>query len=49
MLRREETMSRSRLEIEGFNSGTLLSPAFMKRHVIPRHERIADACQEHGG
>lgn len=32
----------------GFNSGTLLSPAFMKRHVIPRHKRIADACHEHG-
>jgi uroporphyrinogen decarboxylase len=32
----------------GFNSGTLLSPAFMKEHVIPRHKRIADACHRHG-
>lgn len=32
----------------GFNTGTLLSPAFMKRHVIPRHKRIADACHQHG-
>ena len=32
----------------GFNSGTLLSPAFMKEHVIPRHKRIADACHKHG-
>ena len=31
----------------GFNTGTFLSPAFMKRHVIPRHKRIADACHEH--
>jgi len=32
----------------GFHTGTLLSPAFMKRHVIPRHKRIADACHRHG-
>jgi uroporphyrinogen decarboxylase len=32
----------------GFNSGTLLSPAFMKEHVTPRHKRIADACHQHG-
>ena len=32
----------------GFNTGTLLSPAFMKQHVIPRHKRIADACHAHG-
>ncbi len=32
----------------GCNSGTLLSPAFMKEHVIPRHKRIADACHKHG-
>jgi uroporphyrinogen decarboxylase len=32
----------------GFNSGTLLSPAFMKRYLIPRLERIADACHRHG-
>jgi uroporphyrinogen decarboxylase len=32
----------------GFNSGTLLSPAFMKEHVIPRQKRIADACHQHG-
>ena len=32
----------------GFNSGTLLSPAFMKEHVIPRQKRIADACHHHG-
>ena len=32
----------------GFNTGTLLSPAFMKRQVIPRHKRIADACHRHG-
>jgi uroporphyrinogen decarboxylase len=32
----------------GFNTGTLLSPAFMKEHVIPRHKRIADACHQHG-
>jgi uroporphyrinogen decarboxylase len=32
----------------GFNTGTLLSPAFMKEHVIPRQKRIADACHRHG-
>jgi uroporphyrinogen decarboxylase len=32
----------------GFHGGTLLSPSFMKRHVIPRHKRIADACHQHG-
>ncbi len=32
----------------GFHTGTLLSPAFMKRHVIPRHKRIAEACHQHG-
>jgi uroporphyrinogen decarboxylase len=32
----------------GFNSGTILSPAFMRRYVIPRLKRIADACHRHG-
>jgi uroporphyrinogen decarboxylase len=32
----------------GFHKGTLLSPAFLKRHVIPRLTRIADACHRHG-
>ena len=32
----------------GFNGGTMLSPKFMKKYVIPRHKRIADACHRHG-
>jgi uroporphyrinogen decarboxylase len=32
----------------GFNTGTILSPTFMRRHVIPRLKRIADACHRHG-
>lgn len=31
----------------GFNNGTILSPKFMREHVIPRHKRIADACHKH--
>ena len=32
----------------GFNNGLMLSPSFMKQHVIPRIKRIADACHKHG-
>lgn len=32
----------------GFNTGTMLTPKFMRKHVIPRHKRIADACHKHG-
>lgn len=32
----------------GFNNGTMLSPKWMKAHVIPRIKRIADACHKHG-
>lgn len=31
----------------GFNTGTMLSPGWMKEHVIPRHKRLADACHKH--
>jgi uroporphyrinogen decarboxylase len=26
----------------------MLSPKFMRKYVIPRHKRIADACHKHG-
>jgi len=32
----------------GYNSGTLLSPPFMRQWVIPRLKRIADVCHKHG-
>jgi uroporphyrinogen decarboxylase len=32
----------------GFNSGTMLSPAFMRKHIFPRQKRIAGACRRHG-
>jgi uroporphyrinogen decarboxylase len=32
----------------GFNTGTMLSPAFFREWVIPRLKRIADACHRHG-
>jgi len=32
----------------GFNTGIMLTPKFMRKHVIPRHKRIADACHKHG-
>jgi len=32
----------------GFNTGTMLSPAFFREWVIPRIKRIADACHKHG-
>ncbi len=32
----------------GFNTGTILSPGFMRDHVIPKLKRIADACHKHG-
>jgi uroporphyrinogen decarboxylase len=31
----------------GFNAGLMLSPTFMREHVIPRHTRIAKACHKH--
>lgn len=31
----------------GFNSGTMLSPKFMREWIIPRQKRIADACHRH--
>jgi uroporphyrinogen decarboxylase len=31
----------------GFNTGTMLSPGWMREHVIPRHKRLADACHKH--
>ncbi len=32
----------------GFNTSTMLSPAWMREHVIPKHKRLADACHKHG-
>jgi len=32
----------------GGNNGTLLSPKFMKKYIIPRQQRIAEACHKHG-
>lgn len=32
----------------GFNTQTMLSPKWMREHVIPRHKRLADACHRHG-
>ncbi len=32
----------------GFNTSTMLSPGWMREHVIPRHKRLADACHKHG-
>lgn len=31
----------------GFNTGTMLSPAFFKEWVIPRQKRIATVCHKH--
>ena len=31
----------------GFNTATMLSPGWMREHVIPRHRRLADACHKH--
>ena len=31
----------------GFNTGLMLSPKFMREHVLPRHARIARACHKH--
>jgi len=31
----------------GFNTATMLSPGWMREHVIPRHKRLADACHKH--
>lgn len=31
----------------GFNSGTMLSPKFMREWIIPRQKRIADTCHKH--
>ena len=31
----------------GFNTATMLSPAWMREHLIPRHKRLADACHKH--
>ena len=31
----------------GFNTSLMLSPKFMRKYVIPRHKRIADACHKH--
>jgi uroporphyrinogen decarboxylase len=31
----------------GFNTATMLSPAWMQEWVIPRHKRLADACHRH--
>lgn len=32
----------------GFNNGTMLSPKWMREHIIPRIKRIAEACHKHG-
>ena len=32
----------------GFNTSLILSPKFMRHHVIPRLKRIAAACHKHG-
>lgn len=32
----------------GFQTGTILSPTFIRAHVVPRLKRIADACHRHG-
>jgi uroporphyrinogen decarboxylase len=32
----------------GFNTGLFMSPAFMRTYVLPRIQRIADACHRHG-
>ncbi len=32
----------------GFNNGTLLSPDFMGKVIVPRQKLNADACHEHG-
>lgn len=31
----------------GFNSGTMLSPKFIREWIIPRQKRIADVCHKH--
>ena len=32
----------------GFNTSTMMSPAFFREWVIPRQKRLADACHKHG-
>ena len=32
----------------GFNTSTMLSPAWMREWLIPRHKRLADICHKHG-
>jgi uroporphyrinogen decarboxylase len=32
----------------GHSNSTILSPAFMRKWMFPRHKRIADACHRHG-
>jgi len=31
----------------GFNTSTMLSPAFFRKYVFPRHQRIVEACHRH--
>jgi uroporphyrinogen decarboxylase len=31
----------------GFNTATMLSPGWMREHVIPRHKRLGHACHRH--
>jgi len=32
----------------GFNRGTMMSPDWIRHHLIPRYKRMADACHRHG-
>jgi len=32
----------------GFNTGTMLSPRWMREYLIPHEKKIADACHKHG-
>jgi len=32
----------------GFNHGTMLSPVWIREWLIPRYQRMADACHRHG-
>ena len=31
----------------GFSQSTMMSPAFFRKHVLPRHKRIVEACHKH--
>lgn len=31
----------------GFNTATMLSPGWMREHLVPRHKRLADACHRY--